>query len=65
VLFFVGCAISTPIAIYDAKGSHPAEVYGLTCQGIYPDTGYNRYTSVSIPCYHISNLKNMCAKIFL
>ena len=60
-----GLCISTPIAIYDAKGSHPAEGYGLTCQGIYPDTGYNSYTSVSIPCSHILNLKNVCAKIFL
>jgi hypothetical protein len=32
-----GLCIPTSVVIYDAKGSHPLEVYGLTYQGIYPD----------------------------
>ena len=60
-----GLCIQTPVAIYDPKGFRPAEACGISlCQGIYPDTGYTKYASVFVPCYHISNSKNMCVKIF-
>jgi len=49
-----GLCIPTSVAIYGAKRSHPAEVYGVTCQGIYP----NRLQQICISiCSVLSYLK--------